>query len=271
MIIGMCHARQMDLHNIGGSPMRKQIKAAPTIVYPESDGKPMAETDRHRKLMMDFILMLEDHFKDVNDVYVSGDLLMYYEEGNIYKSVAPDVFVVFGVSKKDRRTYRTWEEGYTPDFVLEVASPSTYNNDITTKKTLYASVLGVREYYIYDPYQEVYPHFQGYRLVDSTYQTIEFVEGRLPSLVLGLELGEREGVLSLYDAGRSAWVSLPKERAENAEARAAQEEQARQHAEARAENAEARAAQEEQARQHAETELAKALDLIQQLQEKTEG
>ena len=232
--------------------MPKQVKAAPTIVYPSSDGKPMAETDRHRKLMMDFILMLEDRFKDVNDVYVSGDLLMYYEEGNIYKSVAPDVFVVFGVSKKDRRTYRTWEEGCTPDFVLEVASPSTYNRDITDKKALYASVLSVREYYIYDPYGEVSPHFQGYRLVEGAYQEITFVNGRLPSVVLGLELGERDGVLNLYDPSRSVWVPTP-------EARVSQ-------AETRAENAETRALQEAQARQHAETELAKALAIIEQLQ-----
>ena len=67
--------------------MEKKIKAAPTIVYPESDGEPMAETDRHRDLMMAFIFMLKDHFEDVNDVYVSGNLLMYYEEGNIRKSV----------------------------------------------------------------------------------------------------------------------------------------------------------------------------------------
>lgn len=235
--------------------MSKQIQAAPTIVYPESDGEPMAETDRHRKLMIDFILMLEAHFEDVNDVYVSGNLLMYYEEGNIYKSVAPDVFVVFGVSKKDRRTYRTWEEGQTPDFVLEVASPSTYNKDITSKKELYASVLKVREYYIYDPYGEVYPHFQGYRLVDGTYQGIEFVDGRLASGVLGLELGEHDGVLSLYDATRSTWISPPQTRAlEEAEAR---------------QEAEARASAEAEARQEAETELAKALALIEQLQEKT--
>ena len=241
--------------------MQKQIKAAPTIVYPESDGKPMAETDRHRKLMMDFIFMLENHFEDVNDVYVSGNLLMYYEEGNIYKSVSPDVFVVFGVSKKDRRTYRTWEEGRTPDFVLEVASPSTYHKDLTDKKALYASVLGVREYYIYDPYGEVQPHFQGYRLVEGRYETIAPVDNRLPSIVLGLELGERDGILNLYDASRSVWVSPPKTRvseaearAEDAETRATQEAQARQ--------------QEAQARQHAETELAKALAVIEQLKEK---
>lgn len=242
--------------------MQKQIKAAPTIVYPESDGKPMAETDRHRKLMMDFIFMLESHFEEVNDVYVSGNLLMYYEEGNIYKSVSPDVFVVFGVSKKDRRTYRTWEEGRTPDFVLEVASPSTYNKDITDKKTLYASVLEVREYYIYDPYGEVQPHFQGYRLVEGRYETIAPVDNRLPSMVLGLELGERDGILNLYDARRSAWISPPKARVEDAETRA-------EDAETRATQAAQAQQQEAQARQHAETELAKALAVIEQLKEKT--
>lgn len=236
--------------------MRKQIKAAPTIIYPESDGEPMAETDRHRNLMMDFIFMLKDYFEDVNDVYVSGNLLMYYEEGNIYKSVAPDVFVVFGVSKKERRTYRTWEEGRTPDFVLEVASPSTYANDITDKKELYATVLSVQEYYIYDPYGEIHPHFQGYRLVDGAYQAIEFVDGRLPSVVLGLELAERDGILILYDANHSVWLPPPKTRVLEAEARL--------------ENAEARAAQEAEARQHAETELAKALAVIEQLKEKTQ-
>ena len=87
--------------------MRKKIQSAPTIFYPESDGKPMAETDTHRKLMMDFILMLEDYFENNDDVYVSGNLLMYYEEGNRRKSISPDVFVVFGVEKKLRNTYLT--------------------------------------------------------------------------------------------------------------------------------------------------------------------
>lgn len=237
--------------------MPKNIKAAPTVVYPESDGKPMAETDKHRRLIMNFILMLEDHFKDSNDVYVSGDLLIYYEEGNIYKSVAPDVFVVFGVSKKDRRTYRTWEEGRIPDFVLEAASPSTYRKDITDKKELYASVLGVREYYIYDPYAEVQPHFQGYRLVEGVYEPIEFVDERLPSVVLGLELGEHNGVLSLYDNRRSIWLAPPKERAAEAESRA--------------EAAESRAIREAQERQNLETQLADALALLEQLEKEKNG
>ena len=92
--------------------MEKKIKAAPTVVYPESDGKPMAETEYHRDIMIDFIQMLKHYFRNVNDVHVSGNLLMYYEEGNPRKSVSPDVFVAFGVSKKRRRTYKIWEEGH---------------------------------------------------------------------------------------------------------------------------------------------------------------
>ncbi len=232
--------------------MCSKIKAAPTLVYPESDDKPMAETDKHRKLMIDCIQMLEHHFQDVNDAYVSGNLMMYYEEGNPRKSVSPDVFVVFGVSKKDRRTYRVWEEGHAPDFVLELASRSTYRQDLTAKRELYASVLGVREYYIYDPYGEVSPSFLGYRLVDGVYEEIGFVNGRLPSLVLGLELGERDGVLGLYDPVRSVWLEPLDKQVRHADARA-QEADARAQAEARArQEADARAQAEAKARQHAD-------------------
>ena len=197
--------------------MQREIHSAPTLVYPSSDGKPMAETDKHRKLMVDFIQMLEHHFREMNDVYISGNLLIYYEEGNPRRSVAPDVFVAFGVGKKPRRTYLTWEEGNTPDFVLEVASPSTYQQDFGRKKELYATILAVKEYYIYDPYGDITPSFIGYRLVDGEYQEITFVEERLPSTVLGLELGEYEGELRLYDPGTQEWLQPPEERAEQAE------------------------------------------------------
>ena len=210
--------------------MQRKMGAAPTIIYPESDGKPMAETDMHRNLMVDFIQMhrnlmvdfiqmLQHHFND-KPVYVSGNLMMYYEEGNKGKSVSPDVFVVHGVSKKLRRTYLTWEEGKTPDFVLEVSSRSTYRNDIEDKKELYASVLEVQEYYIYDPEGELEPRFIGYRLIDGVYHEIAFVDSRLPSSVLGLELGERDGVLRLYDPNLSEWLQPAPERAQNAEQRA---------------------------------------------------
>ena len=202
--------------------MQQKVHSAPTLVYPSSDGEPMAETDKHRKLMVDFIQMLEYHFREANDVYVSGNLLMYYEEGNPRKSIAPDVFVVFGVGKKPRRTYLTWEEGSTPDFVLEVASPSTYQHDFGPKKQLYAPVLAVKEYYIYDPYGDITPSFIGYRLIDGEYQEIAFVNGRFPSTVLDLELAEYEGDLRLYNPATQQWLQPPEKRAEQAEAELAE-------------------------------------------------
>ena len=155
--------------------MQRKIQAAPTIVYPESDGETMAETDKHRDLMVDFIQILRNYYQNEKDVYVSGNLLMYYEKGNPRKSISPDVFVVFGVEKKQRNTYLIWAETQTPDFVLEVASPSTFLKDIGEKKELYASVLAVKEYYIYDPMGQIVPSFVGYRLINGVYQEIDFV------------------------------------------------------------------------------------------------
>ena len=197
--------------------MQRKIQAAPTIVYPESDGKPMAETDIHRDVMVDFIQILRNYYHNEKDVYVSGNLLMYYEKGNPRKFISPDVFVVFGVEKKQRDTYLTWEEAHTPDFVLEVAIPSTVSKDLGQNKELYASVLAVKEYYIYDPMGQIVPSFIGYRLVDSEYQEIDFVNGRLPSETLELELGEHDGNLRLYNPTTSQWLQTPQERANNAE------------------------------------------------------
>ena len=218
--------------------MRKKIMSAPTPFYPSSDGKPMAETDWHRELLMELLQVIDHHFREHDDVYVSGDLLIYYKMGDNTKSVAPDVFVVRGVAKKQRGTYLTWEESHTPDFVLELASPSTVRHDLTAKKDLYASVLKVKEYYIYDPRHQIQPHFIGFRLVDGVYQEIAFVNERLPSEVLNLELGERDGTLRMYDPAIEQWLVPPQERAE----------------------------QEALARQHAEAELAKALATLERLQ-----
>lgn len=198
--------------------MRKKIISAPTPFYPSSDGKPMAETDWHRKLLMELLQIIDHYFREHDDVYVSGDLLIYYKMGDNTKSIAPDVFVVRGVAKKQRGTYLTWEESHTPDFVLELASPSTVRHNLTTKKDLYASVLKVKEYYIYDPLHQIQPHFVGFRLVDGVYQEITFVNDRLPSEVLNLELGERDGTLRMYDPTIEQWLVPSQERAEQAEA-----------------------------------------------------
>ena len=239
--------------------MQKKIGSAPTFVYPESDGEPMAETPKHQKIMIDVMDILRSHFREVPDVYIAGNMLLYYEEGNPRKSISPDVFMVRGLSQKDLRTYKTWEQPPTLDFVLEVASPSTFENDFTVKKEIYAKILRVKEYYIYDPYGEIEPAFIGFRLVGKDYQEIAFVNERLPSEALGLDLGEREGVLRLYDAVTGDWLSTSQERADAAEARVEQEARARQ-------NAETRVEQEARARQDAEAELAKLRETLERLQ-----
>ena len=85
--------------------MRSVAAALPVIEYPSSDGKPMAETPVHRDVMIDALQILKRRFADRSDVYVSGDMLMYYEEGNPRKSVAPDVFVVLGADRDEDRDF----------------------------------------------------------------------------------------------------------------------------------------------------------------------
>lgn len=126
-----------------------RLAAADTIDYPESDGKPMAETDLHREIMVWIIQLLQRFFAG-QQVYVSGNLLVYYEKGNPRKSVAPDCFVVWGVEPRLRPIYKLWEEGQAPQVVFEVTSKSTRREDMKDKMRLYAQ-LGVEEYYLYDP------------------------------------------------------------------------------------------------------------------------
>ena len=172
------------------------IRPAPVAVpidYPSSDGKPMAENDAQRDAIMYGISALTRHFKDRRDVYVSGDLLIYYEEGNPRVSIAPDVFVVFGVEKRRRLNYKLWEECQAPAFVLEVASPSTWREDVGPKRLVYAR-LGVREYWQYDPLGAHLPaRLQGERLTRSGYvrqPVLTAPDGTLTlhSETLGLEL-----------------------------------------------------------------------------------
>jgi len=192
--------------------------------YPESDGKPMAETDIHRDLMVDIILALRDFYRDAPDVYVSGNLLMYYTEGIPTDSVAPDVFVVKGVPKKRRRIYKIWEEGKAPDVVVELTSKSTRRDDILRKKELYES-LQVSEYFIFDPLGEyLQPALQGYRLFEGRYEPIvssartndelRSYEGRLRSLVLNMELVHQEETLFLIDLQTGKRLLTPLEEAE---------------------------------------------------------
>ncbi|OUL27872.1 hypothetical protein BV378_08960 [Nostoc sp. RF31YmG] len=176
------------------------------IEYPEEDGKPMAEGDSQRKYLVYATDVLEIYFQNRPNVYVSGNLFVYYEEGNPESVVAPDVFVVFDVDNKERRSYKTWEEqDKTPDFVLEITSKSTRSKDQGAKKGIYA-FLGVREYFQYDPTGDyLTSQLQGLRLVEGNYfpvATNTLIDGTvsLTSEVLGLELRLDAGKLRFYES-----------------------------------------------------------------------
>lgn len=195
-------------------------RATREIDYPTGDGKPMAETEVHRDDMIDLIGTLKHHFAHDADVHVTGNLLLYYEEGNRRKHVSPDVMVTFGIPRDPKRDYYlVWEEGKAPDVVFEITSKSTKREDKKTKKELYRDVLKVQEYFQFDPRAEyLKPPLQGFRLVDGDYVPIPLVNGRLPSQVLGLHL-ERDGEqLRLFDPVTGRRLLTAAERAETAEA-----------------------------------------------------
>ena len=204
------------------------------VEYPSSDGKPLAENDAQLAAILYAIGVLRIRFAGRRDVYVSGDLLIYYEEGNPRASVAPDVFVVFGVEDRMRMSYKVWEEGKGPDFVLEVASPGTWREDVGPKRDIYAR-LGVGEYWLYDPLGEhLSPVLQGYRLVGGGYERqplLESLDGRLAlhSERLGLDLWAKGGKMRFRDPVTG--LDLLGHREEHV--RAEREATARQAAEAR--------------------------------------
>ena len=196
----------------------------------------MAENDAQRAAILYGIGALKTWFAGCGDVYVSGDLLIYYEEGNPRVSVAPDVFVVIGAEDRERRSYKLWEEPKAPDFVMEVASESTWKDDLEKKGDVYAR-LGVREYWQYDPRWEYLPfRLGGWRLSGAGYvhqPAVRSPDGTLTlrSAALGLDLRVKGREMRFHDPATGR--DLLGHREEHA---------ARRAAEARAAAAEARIA-----------------------------
>ena len=187
--------------------------AKPTLDdYPESDGRPMAETQWHMWAMFDAIGALREHFRDRDDVYVAGNMMMYYVEDDTRTSVSPDVFVTFGVPRlPERGVWRTWVEGGRfADFVLEVTSKSTRREDEGRKRDLYAR-LGVREYWQFDPDGDYLdPMLKGRRLDAAGEYAPLVLQERDGALcgdsLLGLELRLAGDRLRLFDPARDCYL-----------------------------------------------------------------
>ncbi len=189
------------------TPSKKEVD------YPTSDGKPMAETALHWQVMVDTVETMRDHFVEGPQVLVGGNLLLFYEEGNRRKHVAPDAFMARGVPKFPLRDYYlAWKEGKPPDVVIEITSKTTKREDQKTKRVLYRDVLKISEYFQFDPTEDyLKPSLQGVRRVGDEYVTIDLVDGRLPSIHLGLHLERSGEELRFWDPVRDCRLLTVKE------------------------------------------------------------
>ena len=214
------------------------------VFYPESDGKPMAETDTHRNLMFDIIETLKRRFAADADVYVTGNIMFYYVEGDPHKSISPDAMVVKGVEKRDRRTFRLWDER-PPCVVFEISSRKTKSEDFKKKLQLYAQ-FGVPEYYIFDPEQmNAAKAWTVFHLMNGEYRQVAIENGRIYSPELGLEIVQVSQTLRFFDPATQELLPTNEE-----------VDFARQHAEAEKQRAEAERDAEAVARRQAESEAA---------------
>ncbi len=125
---------------------------AAEAVYPDSDGKPMADNTLQWDWMVKIVGELRELFAG-QDVFVAGDLLWYPVKGEPKTRQAPDALVAFGRPAGYRGSYKQWEEaGVAPQVVFEVLSPGNTRNEMAEKQRFYDRH-GVEEYYLIDPYR----------------------------------------------------------------------------------------------------------------------
>ena len=175
------------------SPAATAVAPEPDEVeYPE--GHWIAQSVGHGDAVRQAATALDYYFQERADVLVAMELVVYYQRGNNKVWLQPDVQVVFGVEHcGSRGSFRVWEEGKAPDFVLEVASPSTAEKDARHKAREYSRI-GVREYWRLDPAGSLMEtSLEGYAASAGQYEPVQPVEGTgrsgaLRSRVLGLDL-----------------------------------------------------------------------------------
>ncbi len=171
------------------------------VEYPYSDGIALAESPRHMAAINHAFVVLQHWFTRAARVHVGSCENLFYAEGDPEKKLVPDLFVVRGLAELPEPSYRVWEVGKAPDFVLEVASPSNERRDVGEKQALYAA-MGVGEYWRFNPIGALmWPRQEGARLEGGRLSRLAYeplsagVDGSIYSETLGLELrvGDRRG------------------------------------------------------------------------------
>ena len=193
------------------------------IIYPDSDGNPMADNTEHYEWIVKIKENLEILFASENDVFIAGDLLWYPVEGSVKTRQAPDVMVIFGRPKGKRGSYKQWEENnIAPQVVFEILSPGNRSQEMA-KKLLFYQRHGVEEYYVYNPDKI---ELTGFILEQAWLEEIEEINNWVsPRLGIRFEL-TADNLEIYYPEGRKFLTSLElNQRAEQEYQRAEQERQ----------------------------------------------
>jgi Uma2 family endonuclease len=128
----------------------------PVVLYPDADGEPMADNSVQYRWIAILKWSAEAQYAADMTVFVAGDHLIYPVEGDVKIRQAPDVYVAYGRPKRDRGSYKVFEEGGVfPQVVVEVWSPNNRFDQMRKKFDFYEKY-GAEEYYI------VYPDFPSF-------------------------------------------------------------------------------------------------------------
>lgn len=194
--------------------MVTQLKNETTsnIIYPDSDGKPMADNTLQFRWITMIKANLDWLFAGDDNVFVAGDLLWYPLEGNNKKRQAPDIMVVFGRPKGERGSYQQWkEENIAPQVVFEILSPGNTQTEMS-RKLLFYERYGVEEYYIYDPHKN---ELSGLLRGEEGLEIIETMDGWIsPRLGIRFEIAEPELKLYYPDGDSFTTYTQEKQRAD---------------------------------------------------------
>jgi Uma2 family endonuclease len=237
-----------------------ETQTAINLVYPDSDGQPMADNTKQFRWIMVIYYNLEWLFARDSRVFVAGDLLWYPVEGNNKLRQAPDVMVVFGVEKGDRGSYMQWKErGIPPQVVFEILSPGNTLTEMNKKQVFY-NRYGVEEYYLYDPDKN---DLSGWLRGAEGLDVIEEMSGWV-SPRLGICFERSEETLQLFRPDGTPFATYSEISQQLATA-LQDVEQERQRAEQERQQAEQERQRAEQERQRAEQERQRAERLAEQL------
>jgi Uma2 family endonuclease len=181
------------------------------IYYPETNENIMPENDFHFTVIANLVILLRQFLLNNKNSYVFGDLMFYYEEGNPRKFVAPDVMVSLGLPEMPTRVYKLWTEKVVPSVIIEIASESTWDKDLTSKLAIYQR-LGVGEYYIFDvEYRCLRRPLMAFRLVDFVYEEVDVENNRVFSPSLNLELVDTGETLRLFNPETNKFLMTQEE------------------------------------------------------------